>query len=535
MNRRTWRRWAATLAATAAALLGAALATAPAHADPASGPVLTFDVTQNPLGLQQPADPNDWGEINWGLTNGADGGTAKDVQVTIDVTGITSFADVRGNCTDGLCTFPVRDIAADGQTGSLLDVNAKPGAKLGSTGTAKLLGTSSNGTVVPMDVTVTVGNIGLDVNFSKQVDGAKPGSTLTAPLTVANIGSLDATGVDYRFAISPGLAFAQRFGNCDYGTTDQVGDSDGQTIEDAVCHFGAPVKAGRKYTLSTPLKLKVKDSALFEYVSYDVKAAGSALPSTAKSGGPTLSLVDIGPATSGSVEHALWVVNSANTADFAVTGDRATAAPGTETTLTAKVVNHGPASVDLLTTDDQPSLLVDIPKGTTATKVPPSCGPWSGDGKGEPKLGAPQYICDLDRPFDAGHSQSLAFTVKVDADAPATTSGEVRPQLAYGGDLPYDTDLSNSVGHFTVTVPGGATAPGGSSSGGGSGSGANRPTTQTGASTGSTGGAGTDPTGSLASTGSGGTLTVAWTGAAALALGGALFAAVRSRRARARG
>lgn len=533
MSKRTWHRWAAALAASAVTLLGGALTTAPAHAaDPP-----TLQLTASDVGLAVPSDGD--GQISWGLdTKGA---TIHNVHVTLDITGISSIAQTPDdNCVNNLCTWNDDEVGSNG-TGGLIDLAAKPGAALGSTGTAVLTGTSTDATLLKKTVTVTVGAVGLIVDQRKEIDDVKPGSTFTAPLTLANSGSLTATTTDYRFVISPGLAFAQHFSNCDYGTTSADPYSEGQTAEDAVCHLSTPVVPGKKYALSTPLKLTVKHSALFEFLSFTATTTSTSVPAAAArdSGGSTLSLVPDGTSPSSGQQNAEWIINAANTADIAVTGDTATAKPGSEATLTATVRNLGPASIDLLTTDSQLSLLVDIPKGTTATKVPAACGPWTGGGKGEPKLGAPQYICDLDRPFDAGHSESLDFTVKVEADAPATTSGTVQPQLAYGGRPPYDTDKSNSTGEFTVNVPGGVATTGGSgSSGGSSGSTGNQPQTQTGAqsnsSAGSTGSTDPDATGSLASTGSNGALTVAWAGAAALALGGATFAFARHRKARAR-
>ncbi len=528
MSPNTWRRWGATLTACAVTALGGALAAGPAHAD--DNPTLQLSGSPQ-VGLAVPSDGD--GQVGWGLDT--QGHTIHDVHVTVDITGISSFVDTTDDyCVSGLCTWNHDEVDGNG-TGGLVDVTPKSGAPLGTTGTAVISGTASDATLQSFTVQVTVGKVGLTVGNTKEIDDAKPGSTLTAPVTVSNIGSLTSAATDYTFVVSPGLTFAQHFSNCDYGTTkDPLGA--GITVEDAVCHFTTPVAPGKKYRLSTPLKLKVRKSALFEYVRYTVKSTSSTVPATVKSAGADpVSLVPDGDASPTPDQQAsTWIVNAANTADLAVTGDTATGAPGSEVTLTATVQDLGPASVYLVTSDDQLSLLVDIPEGTTTTKVPAGCGPWTGDGRGEPALGAPQYICELHRPFNAGDSEKLAFTVKVDSDAPATTSGDVRPQLAYGGLPPYDQPTSNSTGTFTVHVPGGGSgSTGGTGSTGGDSNG-NHSAAQTGATSGSGGtGSNLEPDGSLAHTGSDGTLTVAWTGAAALAVGGGLFTFVRSRRLRA--
>jgi Domain of unknown function DUF11 len=527
MSTRIWRQWAATLAAVAVTLLGGALTTGSAHADDGSAPFL---FAGTPVGLAVPDDGD--GQVSWGLDS--KGGTLHDVHVTVDITGISSFATSPDDlCVNGLCTFDRGDVGPNG-TGGIVDIRTKPDAELGASGTAVITGTASGVTLAPFTVKVSVGRVDLVVNSLKRIDGAKPGSTLTAPLTVANIGSLTAATTDYRFAISPGLSFATRFPNCDYA--DNAAESWEATV--ATCHFSTPIEPGKKYRLSTPLKIEVKKSALYEIFSYAPTATSTSVPTTPKStSAADLTLVPDGSAPSGAAgQQGQQIIYAANTADITLTGDTATARPGATATLTATATNRGPASVDRYTFDDQLTVMVDIPKGTTATQVPAGCVPWD-DGTRDPALGAPHYQCDLDGIFDSGHTQKLTFKVKVGADAPATTSGTVVAQLADLGALPYDTHLANNKAAFTVKVPGGASTGTGTTGGSGSTGGGNQASTQTGTTSGTSGTTGGDApaaTGSLARTGSDGTMTVALTSAAALALGGAVFAFARSRRTRAR-
>ncbi|MER6614942.1 LPXTG cell wall anchor domain-containing protein [Streptomyces xantholiticus] len=535
MSPRTRGRWSAPLAAITVALLGTLLVGAPAHAAPSGtldaqdGPVLNLTVVRDEVGLPQPADRTDPPQISWGLEGDPDGGTAEDVVVGIDVSGISSFTDVGGmDCPDDVCSWPAKDIAPDGFAGGILDMNAKPSAPLGTTGTARLYATSSNASVGGTTVKVTVGAVGLILNRIPGTDTAEPGTSLDAPITIANTGSLTAQGVDLRLAATPGLGFAQRFSNCTYGTTDGIPAASGQTLDQAVCHISTAVEPGKRYRLSTPVGLDVRKTALFEFLDYRAKPMAATVPTTENSGsGPVLALVPDGsapPATSGT-DHALWAINAANTADIAVTGDNAAAEPGDAVTLTAKVRNNGPASFNLLTSDDQLGLLVDIPKGTTAVKVPERCRPWTGGGMGEPGLGAPQYICAIGSPFNVGQVATLPFTVKIDKDAPtgATgTTGEVRAMSVHGGELAYDSDKADNTARLTVHVKGAA------GTGGSAGSGGNQPQPQTTALPQDT----TDTTGALAETGSSGMLTFAWASAAALVAGAMLIATVRRRRAR---
>lgn len=549
MSSHSRRRWSAAPTALAVALLGAVLVGAPAQASPSEparadapgtlgaqdGPVLNLTVTRDEVGLPQPADKTDPPQISWGLAGDADGGTAKDVVVRIDVSGISSFADVDGVvCPGDVCAWPARDIAPDGFAGGILDMNAKPDAPLGTTGMARLYATSSNANVVETTVKVTVGAVGLVVNKIPRTDTAEPGTPLDAPITIANTGSLTAQGVELRLATTQGLGFAQRFANCTYGTTDDIAAAFGRTLDDAVCRISTPVEPGKRYRLSTSVGIDVKKTALFEFLDYRATPLAVAVPTTAGSGsgrsggsggsdgsGPVLALVPDGgaPPSAAATDHELWIINAANTADLAVTGDTATADPGDSVTLTAKVRNDGPASFDLLTSDDRIGLLVDIPQGTTAVKVPEHCGPWTGGGMGEPELGAPQYLCAIGSPFQVGEVATLPFTVTVGKDASATTSGDVRHMSVNGGELAFDTNKANDTAQFTVRVKDAVGA------GGSAGPAGNQPQTQTTARP----HAAAATTGTLAETGTSGTPTIAWAGTAALAAGGTLLAATRRR------
>ncbi|MEE1800714.1 hypothetical protein PUR57_18895 [Streptomyces sp. JV176] len=546
------RRRFGALTAIAVALLGVGLIGAPAQAEPSGSsaarhsPELNFTVSRDKIGLPQPlVYPGDPAQIGWGLPGDPDGGTAEDVVVTIDVSGISAFADVMGvSCPGNLCSWPVRDIEADGFAGGLLELLAKPDAPLGTTGTARLTATSSNATIASLTVQVTVGTVELVVNRLPQKDGAEPGTSLEAPITVANMGSLPASGVELKLTTTQGLGFAPRFANCAYGTTDDLPSGHGRTLDSAVCRVGTPVEPGKRYRLSTSVGLDVKGTALFEFLDYRVKPLTDTAPTTAdpRDGGsrssgqsgeaPVLTLVPDGEAPPpGTVtEQGMWKINAANTADLAVTGDSVTAeaGPGTEVTLTAKLRNDGPATFDLLTSDDQIGLLVDIPEGTTAVKVPDRCRLWTDLGTNEPRPGAPQYMCATRSPFAVGQAVDLPFTLRVTEDAPATTRATMRTMSVNGGELTFDTHQANNTAQFTVRVKnvggsGGAPGPDGAAGGNGK-----QPHTQT-ISAPRTAPVAPAPPGMLAATGTGGASAALWASGAALAAGAALLAATRGR------
>ncbi|MFE4060876.1 hypothetical protein ACFXP3_32050 [Streptomyces sp. NPDC059096] len=531
------RRFGAS-AAIAVTLLAVGLVGAPAQAEPSggsaaqSGPELNFTVTRDKIRLPQPlVYPDDPAQISWGLPGDPDGGTARDVVVTLDVSGISAFADFSGiSCSDDLCSWPVRDIEADGFSGGLLEVMAKPDAPLGTTGTARLTATSSNGTIAPLTVQVTVGTMDLVVNRLPQKNGAQPGSSLEAPITVANMGSMTSPGVELTLTTTQGLDFAPRFANCAYGTTDDFPYGHGRTLDSAVCRVDTPLEPGKRYRLSAPVGVDVKGTALFEFLDYRVKPPADTVTTAGDSrdaGAPVLTLVQDGAAPPpGTVtEQAMWMINAANTADLAVTGDSAAAGPGTEVTLTAKLRNDGPATFDLLTSDDQIGLLVDIPEGTTAVRVPERCRPWNGLGTDDPRPGAPQYLCEFRGPFPVGRSVDLPFTLRVAEDAPATTGATMRTMSVNGGELTFDTHKANNTAEFTVRVDNGGGSGGSSGPDGAAGGHGNQPQTQTISASGS----GPDTPGMLAATGSSGAAVTAWASGAALVAGAALLAATRGR------
>lgn len=523
------RAWPAASALAAAALFGTVLVGAPAHAQ--DGPALKFTVARTEVGLPQPADRSDPPQISWGLEGDADGGTAEDVVVTIDASGISAFTDLDSTCVGDLCSWPAHDIAPDGFHGGILDLNAKPGAPLGTTGTARLFATSSNATVEEMTVKVTVGAVDLGIERIPDVRDVEPGSALNAPIRISNSGSLVADQVDLTLATTRGLGFAQKFSNCAYGKSTDIPAAHGQSLDRAVCHLTTPIEPGKAYRLSSPVGIAVKPTALYELVDYEVAAVSTSVPKAAASTGPVLGLVEDGTPPAVRTDHAQWQIEADNTADIKVTGSTAEADPGDEVVLTTKVRNNGPADFNLVNSDAQIGILVEIPQGTTAVKIPPKCGVWTGGGMGEPTPGAREYVCAVDSPFTVGETLKLPFAVKVGESAPATTSGKVTVTTVYGGDLDADSEKANNVAKITVkTSSSDAATPGptATSSGVDTQSAGVRNTSADGkAGTGSPTASGT-----LASTGSGATPAIAATAALTLLAGGAVALTVRRRRTR---
>ncbi|WP_435177414.1 LPXTG cell wall anchor domain-containing protein [Actinacidiphila sp. bgisy145] len=528
----TWRRSAAALTAAALALLGAVAVQAPARA--ADGPTLPLVVQSTSVGLPQPDDSGDPPQISWSLAPPSSGPTVTDVVVSLDLSGISSFATADSGYPDDTVTWERGDLGVGG-TGGLVDLHAKPDAPLGSTGTAVLSGTADNATITPITVRVTVGAVGLVVNKLAKVGHAKPGDHLTAPVTIANTGQLAADGAYLTMATTEGLAYTQHFSNCAYSK--KSNDDVIATLDNnMVCHFDTTLQPGAKYRLSAPIGIDVTSSAMWDLVRY--KAAPEpgtpVIGPSDRSDGPVLTLVADGDAPSGEQKTADWTVDTDNTADLAAVGDTASGKPGDTVQVVAAIRNNGPASVDNETSDDQLGVMVDVPEGTTAVKVPDACYTSTEAGPGTQKTGAPKYICWTKPPLRPGASVKMPFTLRIDADAPALATGTVRATTVYDSPLPFDTDPTDNTAALTVHVEGGATATPTASSGGSStgGDASTQLTTETGAGSAPGSSTTTGGTGSLASTGSSGTRTLTLVGAAALVLGGAALALARSRRVR---
>ncbi|MGW2282979.1 LPXTG cell wall anchor domain-containing protein [Streptomyces sp. NPDC001770] len=528
------RAWSSVFGAVAVALLPAFVAGPAAHAE--SGPALTLQADHSKVGLPQPAGRGDSPQIGWGLAGEAPGGsTAEDVVVKVDVSGISGFADVTGlPCVDDICSWPSRDIAPGESTGGIVDVNAKPGAALGTAGTARLFATSSNAGITETTVKVTVGAVDLGIARIPDTKDAAPGSTLAAPITVSNSGSLTADAVNLSLAATPGLVFAEKFSNCVYGTSTGIPSAHGHELDTAVCRITTPVEPGKAYRLSSRFGIEVGRTALYEFVDYRIEAASTSVPTAAASDGPVLGLVENGTPPVVRTDHAQWQIDADNTADIELTGSTANAGPGDETVLTTKVRNNGPATFNLLSSDVQIGVRIEIPKGTTAVKIPSECGVWTGGGVGEPTPGAPEYMCAVGSPFTVGETLELPFTVKVGQNAPATTAGDATVTTVWGGELNADTDKSNNTAKITLTTPAATATPGTT---GPSPDVDAEETAAPAASdgpvrTGTAAPGSSNASGTLASTGNDATPAIAAAGALALIAGGAVVVVARRRRTR---
>lgn len=462
MFRRSRVRRAVILAPLITALVGGTLLVSSAQADQGSGsdaaeqPVVTVTVIDDDLGLPVPSSPGDPTYVNWGMQKTGDG-PAKDVVITMDLTGISDFATTERDCPGNICTFTPGDISDPDNAGGILPLNAKPGAQLGSSGEVRISGTSSNGTVVGPTVKVTAGRADLVVNEPTDQAGVQPGTTVRERITVGNTGSLAADGMELRLRSTAGLDYAQHFSNCVYERTDEANY---HLVNQAVCQLDGKVEPGQSYRLSAPVGLDVTDRALnelFDYRATPGKSTGSSGDTTsgdAKSGdtkGPKLTLVPDGTAPEPGESQAMQVIDVDNTADLVAKGDTATGKPGETVNLTASVRSDGPATVDVNQSDDQLGVMVHIPKGAKAVTLPDDCS-WFDEGPAGPVPGKPTYVCTIDPPFASGDEKHLTFGLKIKANATGVSKGQVRATTVYDSGLSFDDNPANDTAPLTLKV-----------------------------------------------------------------------------------
>jgi hypothetical protein len=369
----------------------------------------------------------------------------------------------------------------------------------------------------------------------------KPGEVYDRSVTITNKGTAAADGLTFRIRLTRGLDFPAHVGGCTYSTlADQV--------RQALCELDTVVEPGASVT--TPVRFKALPKALMEAVEYGTSPTGAA------------------PGEGFDDSYRRLALTADSTADLEAQGDLAEGAPGSRVTVTATLRNDGPGWIRNQESDDQPALMVRVPKGTVAVEVPEECEPFGIDGPTGPSApGHSAYVCAPgDHTIEVDQSLDYTFVLEIGETA-RNTQGAVTASSVYGIHPAFDTNRANDTAYLNVDVtrdgdPGtstsGGTTDGGSTDGGNSGggtvaggqgndphgqstggsgttgtsgaSGASGTSGNSGSASGGTGTGGSAGTGgSLAATGGDGVPMLAAGAVAATAAGGLVLAAVRRR------
>jgi hypothetical protein len=287
-------------------------------------------------------------------------------------------------------------------------------------------------------------------------------SAVTVPVRFTNIGDRPADSTQVLLMASPGLGFTKRYANCEYSTEDNAREA-----EAALCTVPGRVLPGEKASVSPAPRMRAEPSAYYTYLDTMIAPAGDAEIQSQAAGrqwtqgtGGLLTLKVITPgiatdAPSGTVSltmtgnHGNYRISSLqadNTADFAVTGDSATAAQGDTVTFNFSMANHGPATL-FDRSGDTPSVLVDLPAGTHVVTTSANCRPGT-EGKPEGP-----YVCSGDNVITpAGTVADFSITLQVDevvAGARGSVSMAWSPDGSYRP--PFDPDTADDTAALTLS------------------------------------------------------------------------------------
>ncbi|MFD8690704.1 peptidase [Streptomyces sp. NPDC059651] len=487
-----------------------------------------------------------------GIAGIADASFSKEGSADCRITGTTAV------CTDwgvfaGLSTF------AD------LELTAAKGSKDGDAGTIEVTAEAQGITFRPFSAHVGIGGPDLSMKRLPFRTKLQPGDSQPVPVTFTNNGTRAAEGVLLTLRYTRGMAFTERYENCEYSESDLGMGSPGAWTT-ALCSFDGSYEPGATYTLVEPPTIKATPHAFYDSFLYRVNEDGSAARAAERAGaryssgkGATLTLRKAPSPRSADLEpgdnQQDVDFQTANSADFAAYGARAEGAAGATVEATVGFRNRGPAWIGYIRSgEDVATVDLTVPAGATVVGKPDSCRGVTADGDyRENQKAAPRYFCSTPMSVREDADFALPFKLKIDKVV-AGASGKVtvrNTHLAAPG-LPFDPEPANNTASLVLnakdsgaasggtgsttggTTSGGPAATGGAgdgSTGGGSASGGSGGSTGS-SSAGTTGGDGGegDTGGDLASTGS----TALMTGGAAvvaLVAGGVLYTAARRRRA----
>ncbi|MER6026142.1 hypothetical protein [Streptomyces sp. NPDC001851] len=442
-----------SLTGTAAVFLSAAgLAAALLGAAPAGAvtgrPVITLD-TPEPVAL--PAAPAT-ADVHFEFRTRAKNLRADDATLTVDARGLSKIAKVTfsHNCTaEGLVATCSDEFESDSSPtthmGAMTGLTLTPlkGAALGAVGTYKVTGRSAHAQIVGGTGKVEVGGPSFGLDNLTDHTGLKVDSTVSEPVRFSNVGNRPAKGVQTVLAASPGLDFADHYANCKYGSNG--------TIHFAECYPKGAIAIGETAALAAPVRLRVNSTAL--YTTLDTLTAPLGQPGWPDDQGlkwtwgkgATLALKVIkagrrSSAPAGSVSlpqtgevtgYRIASLRARNTADFGVTGARATAGQGKNATLAFRLSANGPATLyDRSGGEGVPAVWVTLPTGTTAVGHSANCSPWQLDNPAAEAHGP--YVCGPSGfVLPKGNVTGFTLTLRVDK---VVTRAKGSVQVVWGPD-----------------------------------------------------------------------------------------------------
>ncbi|MGC4865712.1 LPXTG cell wall anchor domain-containing protein [Micromonospora sp. DT53] len=411
--------------------------------------------------------------------------------ITVDRAAVTDFAKV--TLTDSLpgCSEAGSVITCSLKGPDTIDyvldltVEAKDSASVGKKGDLTLTLAAEGRANVTTTSTIEVGEgVDLKADEELEVSGA-PGSSLKAPLRVANVGDKPANGAVLLITTTPGMA-TSRHSNCSY--LQAFGTNFAQ------CSYDQKIEPNAVLQLDSSSTLKIASDAWAPGKQYGLgqwfadgdwaefladfpiptdkweKGTGSELTLVSAPKAQAQRLRQTDKDSSNNATLILANVTGSQRADAAATGAEVSGAVGK--TVNAKVgfVNNGPAMINSYAPDELVTAAeITIPAGATAVTAPDECLPVKDGeeigGYGEP--GARIYFCEWFGALHKGDRAVFEFGLRIDNLAGAP--GAVRLQhfnLDGSGSTVADLDAKNDTAAFVIK---GAANGGDGGTGGGDG------------------------------------------------------------------
>ncbi|MER7893743.1 LPXTG cell wall anchor domain-containing protein [Micromonospora sp. NPDC094482] len=383
--------------------------------------------------------------------------TLNDVAVTIDTTKLAGVAtakltfDGSGPCEQSgtriTCRFDT--LSSESLFAGITTLTFRPeeAAEIGDEGEVSVKVTSRDQTFTKTSKVTISEKVALEVG-PITTKKAKPGDTITNPLTVRNAGDNAITGVDLFFFYEAMFTVPKRYNNCEYGSFA------------AYCHFDATLAAGQEYVLSEELPLQLRPQVPAPGV-----AGASFTWSTPIDGRDNLDMVRATKPTRGTqgtlrlvrkpaglraegaqtedsffldTQHVIVTVEGTNRADVSAVGGEVRAAVGATVTAKVGVKNLGPAYASGIT---EPAATVTFtpPAGTAVTTVPAGC-----------TKADTGYVCRTAiHPLAVDQAVTWGFGLRVDA------AGELTGTVTAKSSTP-DVTSDNDVAKLVVNRAGGA-------------------------------------------------------------------------------
>ncbi|MER7537195.1 hypothetical protein ABTX77_20780 [Streptomyces sp. NPDC097704] len=419
--------------ATAAGLVTVGVTAAPAAADSDQ----LWIVSPWELALPKGVDGGEAQAVTLGLGLYHDnaGVRVTDGELTVDASGLAGVADITWPDTCApvgithVCSVP--EVPLTGEAPVEVKLRAAAGAGAGVTGQITYTATAhtDTGTMTASGSSTTVrvaSGPDLVVAQAAPVTGVAPGSTVPVPVSAVNRGNEPANGVQVTLYATRGLDLGTVAPQC---TSQPLGEGTIKPITKIDCAFDDVVVPGGSFALPAALQAKTAPYAMSERIDIGVQARGGA--------------EDLDPGNNGTIAS----IGVTNTADFAVRGERLTAAAGETVRADVTFRNRGPAWVaNLGSGDPVGSVDVTVPQGSTATAVPDACEPRTADGswwESETRTGAPRYVCQL--PMWVAEKQGVTFPFELRVDRVVTgAKGAITLNPPYGTGFPFDPNALNN-------------------------------------------------------------------------------------------